>query len=31
MILGFVVIVLLVFVVLAVLDMNRQIDNLDDE
>jgi hypothetical protein len=31
MILGFVVIVLLVFVVLAVLEMNRQIDNLDDE
>jgi hypothetical protein len=31
MILGFVVIVLLVFVVLAVLNLNRQIDNLDDE
>jgi hypothetical protein len=31
MILGFVVVILFLFVVLAVLDMNRQIDNLDDE
>jgi hypothetical protein len=31
MILGLAVIVLFVFVVLAVLDMNRQINNLDDE
>jgi len=30
MILGFAIIVLVVFVVLAVLDMNRQINNLDD-
>jgi hypothetical protein len=31
MILGYVVVILFLFVVLAVLDMNRQIDNLDDE
>jgi hypothetical protein len=31
MILGFVIVVLFLFVVLAVLDMNRQINNLDDE
>ena len=31
MILGFVIVVLVLFVVLAVLDMNRQINNLDDE
>jgi hypothetical protein len=31
MILGFVVVILFLFVVLAVLDMNRQINNLDDE
>jgi hypothetical protein len=31
MILGFAIIVLFIFVVLAVLDMNRQINNLDDE
>lgn len=31
MILGLAVIILFVFVVLAVLDMNRQINNLDDE
>jgi hypothetical protein len=31
MILGFVVVILFLFVGLAVLDMNRQINNLDDE
>lgn len=31
MILGFVIVILFLFVILAVLDMNRQIDNLDDE
>jgi hypothetical protein len=30
MILGFVVVILFLFVVIAVLDMNRQIDDLDD-
>jgi hypothetical protein len=31
MILGFVIVILFLFVILAVFDMNRQIDNLDDE
>jgi len=31
MILGFVIVALFIFIVLAVIDMNRQINNLDDE